>query len=106
MAFCCYKINHALKQNITQPSFIIGAASFVLFLLGIVLKGNSYVYGDKIILSAIGLGALHWIWSTVDVITSYDLNPDSKSFWLIIVMLIPPLGGMIYYMMKRKNVSV
>lgn len=89
-----------------HPSFIIGAISFVLFLLGIVLRGNGYVDGDKIILSAIVLGAVHWIWSIIDVITGYDLNPDSKSFWLIIVMLIPPLGGMIYYMMKRKNVSI
>lgn len=95
-----------LKKNMHHPSFIIGAISFVLFLLGIVLRGNGYVDGDKIILSAIVLGAVHWIWSIIDVITGYDLNPDSKSFWLIIVMLIPPLGGMIYYMMKRKNVSI
>jgi len=89
-----------------HPSFIIGAASFVVFLLGVVLRGNGYVHGDVVILSAIILGAIHWIWSIVDVITTYDLNPDSKSFWLILVMLIPPLGGMIYYMMKRKNVAI
>lgn len=89
-----------------HPSFIIGICSYVLFLLGVILRGNSYVIGDKIILSAIMLGAIHWIWSMVDVVTGYDLNPESKSFWLIMVMLIPPLGGMIYYMMKRKNVSM
>lgn len=96
----------ALKKNIRHPSFIIGATSFILFLLGIVLRGNGFVAGDKIVLSAIILGAIHWIWSIVDVITGYDLNPGSKSFWLILVMLIPPLGGMIYYLMKRKNVSM
>jgi len=96
----------ALKQNTRHPSFIIGAASFILFLLGIILRGNGYVVGDKIILSAILLGAIHWIWSVTDVVTRYDLNPGSKSFWLILVMLIPPLGGMIYYLMKRKNVSM
>ena len=96
----------ALKKNIRHPSFIIGAMSFVLFILGIVLRANNFVPGDKIILSAIVLGAIHWIWSLIDVITGYDLNSDSKSFWLIMVMLIPPLGGMIYYMMKRKNVSM
>ena len=104
--FVVIKLIMALKKNITHPAFIIGAASFVLFLLGIVLEANNYVYGDKIILSAIALGALHWIWSMTDVLTGFDLNPDSKSFWLIIVMLIPPMGGMIYYMMKRKNVSM
>jgi hypothetical protein len=95
-----------MKKNIGHPNFIIGAVSFLLFLLGIVLRGNGYVAGDKVILSAIILGAIHWIWAVVEVITGYDLNPASKSFWLILVMLIPPLGGMIYYMMKRKNVSI
>ena len=95
-----------LKKNMKHPSFIIGAISFVLFLLGIILRGNGYVAGDKVILTAIILGAVHWIWSIVDVVTGYDLNPASKSFWLILVMLIPPLGGMIYYMMRRKNVSM
>jgi len=96
----------ALKKNIRHPSFIIGATSFILFILCIVLRANNFVPGDKIILSAIVLGAIHWIWSLIDVITGYDLNSDSKSFWLIMVMLIPPLGGMIYYLMKRKNVSM
>lgn len=96
----------ALKKNMKHPSFIIGLTSFIVFLLGVILRGNNYVGGDKVILSAMMLGAIHWIWSIIDVITGYDLNPDSKSFWLIMVMLIPPLGGMIYYMMKRKNVSM
>jgi len=90
----------------THPSFLIGVGSFVLFILGIVLRANNYVFGDKIIFSAIVLGAIHWIWSMIDVITGYDLNPDSKSFWLIIVMLVPPMGGMIYYLMKRKNIRL
>ena len=96
----------ALKKNIKHPSFIIGATSFVLFIVGIVLRANNFIPGEKIIVSAIVLGAIHWMWSLLDVITGYDLNADSRSFWLIIVMLIPPLGGMIYYMMKRKNVSM
>ena len=96
----------ALKKNMGHPAFIIGAVSFVLFLFGVVLRGNNVVFGDKVILFAIVLGAIHWIWTVIEVITGYNLNPNSKSFWLILVMLIPPLGGMIYYMMKRKNVSM
>jgi len=104
--FIVVKIQMALKKNIRHPSFLIGLLSFIMFLLGIVLRGNNYVYGDKIILSAILLGAIHWIWSMVDVITGFDLDDGSKSFWLIMVMLIPPLGGMIFYLMKRKNVTM
>lgn len=96
----------AMKKNMKHPAFIIGALSFFLFLLGVILRGNNYVSGDKVILSAIILGAIHWIWTVIDVIRGYDLNPPSKSFWLIMVLLIPPLGGMIYYMMKRKNVRM
>ena len=96
----------ALKKNTRHPSFIIGAISFLIFLVGIVIRANGYVSGDRMILAAIILGAIHWIWSVVDVIGSYDLNPGSKSFWLILVLLVPPLGGMIYYMMKRKNVQL
>jgi hypothetical protein len=95
-----------LKKNIRHPSFIIGLLSFFLFLLGVILRGNDYVRGDMVILSAIILGGVHWIWSIVNVTTGYDLKPESKIFWLIVVMLIPPLGGMIYYMMKRKDVSI
>jgi hypothetical protein len=45
-------------------------------------------------------------WSMIEVIRGYDLKPESKIFWLIMLMLIPPVGGMVYYMMKRKNISM
>jgi hypothetical protein len=96
----------ALKKNMRHPSFIIGAVSLIIFLIGIVFRANSYAAGDWILLSSIILGAVHWIWSIVDVSTGYDLNPDSRTFWLIIVILIPPLGGLYYYIMKRKNISM
>jgi hypothetical protein len=106
MAFCCWENIMKLKKNIRHPNFIIGLLSFFLFLLGVVLRGNDYVKGNMVILSAIILGAVHWIWSIVNVVTGYDLKPGSKVFWLIVVMLIPPVGGMLYYMMERKNVSM
>jgi hypothetical protein len=95
-----------LKKNTRHPAFIIGGVSFVLFLLGVILRGNNYTIGNKVIFAAMVLGAIHWIWAIINVITGYDLNPESKSFWLILVMLIPPLGGMIYYMMRRKNMNM
>jgi hypothetical protein len=95
-----------LKKNIQHPAFIIGLISFILLIVGAGIRANSYSAGDWIFLSAVGLGAIHWIWAIIDVIKGYDLNPDSKTFWLILVILIPPMGGMLYYMMKRKNVSM
>lgn len=89
-----------------HPSFLIGAISFLLLLLGVVIKANSYRSGDYIILLSVVLGGIHWVWSIIDVFKTHDLNPDSKTFWLTIVILIPPLGGMFYYMMKRKNIQM
>lgn len=96
----------ALKENTTHPNFIIGAVSLLLFLVGIFIRGNGYAAGTVIVIIAISLGAIHWIWGIIDVSTKYNLNPNSKEFWLILVILIPPVGGMIYYLMKRKNVSI
>lgn len=96
----------ALEKNMKHPSFLIGLLSFVLFLLEVVLRGNGFVHGDIVILSAIVLGAIHWIWSLVDVITGYDLKPEIKTFWFILVLLVPLVGGMIYYLMRRKNIAM
>lgn len=101
-----FKNKMALEKNMKHPSFIIGAVSFIVFLMGIVFRANGYAAGDWILLSSVALGALHWIWTIVDVSTGYDLNPDSKIFWLILVLIVPPMGGMFYYMMKRKNMSM
>ncbi len=95
----------ALKKNTRYPNFILGAVSLLLFVIGVIIRAN-FAVGTTIVFIAVGLGAVHWIWGITDIITGYDLNPRSKTFWLIIVTLIPPLGGMIYYLMKRKNVSI
>ena len=104
--FVAVSIVMTFKKNITHPGFYIGLLSFILFVLGVVLRGNGYVKGDVVILSALVLGAVHWVWSIINVIKGYDLNPESKIFWLILVMLVPPVGGMLYYMMRRKNISM
>jgi len=96
----------ALKSNTRHPSFIIGALSFVLFLFGIGLRVNSYTAGDYVILSGILCGAIHWVWSVVDVFHNRLLLGESRIFWIVIVLLIPPLGGMLYYLMRRKNVQL
>lgn len=95
-----------MNKTSLHPNFILGAVSFILFLLGVVIKGSGYVAGNIIVLTAISIGAIHWIWGIKDVFSNSHLNSRSKSFWLIPVLLIPPLGGMIYYLMKHKNVRI
>ncbi|MFN2439649.1 MAG: PLDc N-terminal domain-containing protein [Chitinophagaceae bacterium] len=89
-----------------HPSFIIGAVSYVLLLLGVVMKSNSFRSGDYVIIASVVLGAIHWVWSIADVANSKHLDQRSRPFWLTMVVIIPPLGGMFYYMMKTKNVAM
>lgn len=90
----------------SHPSFIIGATSFLLLILGVVVKGNGFPIGNYVILSGIILGGIHWLWSSIDVFTNKSMNSESRMFWMILVMLIPPVGGMVYYMMRSKNIRL
>jgi hypothetical protein len=95
-----------LKKNIFHPSFIIGAFSFFLLISGVVFRKYDFPIGDYVILSGLLLGAVHWLWSSIDVFTNKELNSQSRMFWMIMVLLIPPVGGMMYYLMQSKNVRL
>lgn len=88
----------------SHPSFIIGAISFVLLIVGVLVKSNGFRSGDYIIIASTLLGFIHWIWSIIDVVKNKSLDGRSRPLWLTMVVIIPPLGGMFYYMMRRKNV--
>jgi hypothetical protein len=96
----------ALKSNTHHPSFIIGVLSFVLLICGIVLKGSGFKSGDYVDLAAVVFGGIHWVWSITDVLRNRQLTGDSRIFWIIVVMLVPPVGGMLYYLMKRKPLQI
>jgi hypothetical protein len=93
-----------LKKNVSHPNFITGAVSFVFLLLGVIVKGGGYRSGDYIIILSVLIGFIHWLWSIADVAKSKHLDERSRPFWLTLVVIIPPLGGMFYYMVKSKNV--
>jgi hypothetical protein len=95
-----------LKKNTHHPGFIIGLLSFILLLLGVVLRGNEVRFGQWLIIAALAFGGIHWIWSIIDVFTFKDFTPGSRIFWIVVVMLIPPVGGMLFYLMRTKNVSM
>jgi hypothetical protein len=96
----------AFRQNMKHPNFILGLVSFVLLILGVVVKGNGYRGGYYVITTSVIIGAIHWIWSIADVAKNNKLDPKSRPFWVTMVVIIPPLGGMFYYMMKSKNVMM
>ena len=95
-----------MKNDTSHPAFIIGAASYLVLLIGVVLKGNTIHWAYYVILSAFILGGIHWVWSIVDVFTNEDLKgTPSRPLWILVVIILAPLGGMLYYALKRKRVS-
>jgi hypothetical protein len=96
----------SIKENMRHPNFIVGAMSFIILLTGVVVKGNKYRIGDYMIMLSVALGGLHWMWSIIDVVKNHQINAKSRPFWIIVVLIIPPVGGMIYYMMREKNVRL
>jgi hypothetical protein len=94
----------AFKENMKHPNFIIGAMSFFLLLSGVVLKGNGFRAGVYMIIVSVVLGFIHWVWGITDVAKNQQLNSKSRPFWIVVVLIIPPIGGMFYYLMKTKNV--
>jgi tryptophan-rich sensory protein len=73
-------------------------------LSGVVLKGNGFRAGVYMIIVSVVLGFIHWVWGITDVAKNQQLNSKSRPFWIVVVLIIPPIGGMFYYLMKTKNV--
>ncbi|HVG12897.1 MAG TPA: PLDc N-terminal domain-containing protein [Flavisolibacter sp.] len=90
-------------KNMLHPLFLFGAASIILFFVGIFLKANASESGYIIMIIATVLGGIHWIWSIIDVLGRGDLKPFQKRFWLIAVIAAPVFGGMIFHIMHQKS---
>lgn len=90
-------------KNIRHPNFILGISSFFIFLIGIVLRSNSFQAGDYVIGAALLMGAIHWVWSITDVLKNYRIHSGSENriIWVILVIIVPPLGGILYYAMSK-----
>lgn len=54
----------------------------------------------------VGVGAVIWIWALVDVIRRQFTNPNDKTLWLIIVILLGWIGGIIYLIVGRKKGTI
>ncbi|HVK97170.1 MAG TPA: PLD nuclease N-terminal domain-containing protein [Flavisolibacter sp.] len=92
-------------KKTTHPNFILGIISLLLLFIGVGLKANGFRAGDYVLMGAIGIGAIHWIWSVVDVFKDYNKKKRTENkniLWVILVLIVPPVGGLFYYPMGRK----
>ena len=95
-------------RRIVHPNFIIGLVSYVTLLVGVLLHSDGFEAGYSLIVGAVVLGGLHWIGSIIDV----SRDPARKEedsiwyFWMAVVIMVPPIAGMMYYMFNNKKVTV
>jgi hypothetical protein len=89
--------------NRRHPNFILGLVAYLFVFIGIGLRANGYREGDYVIGFSALLGAIHWIWSIIDVLRDYKVNSASENriLWVILVIIIPPVGGLLYYAMSK-----
>ncbi|RYD98479.1 MAG: hypothetical protein EOP50_04915 [Sphingobacteriales bacterium] len=89
-----------MKQT-THPNFIIGIISLVLLFVGVGVYRSGSSTGTWIWILAAILGGIHWIWAISDVFRQQNLASQSRVLWGILVVAIPPIGGLLYYMMSK-----
>jgi hypothetical protein len=88
--------------NTKHPNFILGLVSLLLLIIGGVgLKGNGFTSAEYVLIGGFILGGIHWIWAIIDVFTHQQLRSQSRVLWAILVIAIPPIGGLLYYAMSK-----
>ena len=92
--------------NLRKPALIFAAIGLVLFFLGLYMLTMDPKTGYLIMYIGLGIGVIYWIWSVIDVLSTSDLKPYQKKFWLIIVLIIPAFGGLIYHVMHQRRKKI
>ena len=88
-------------KNMRHPNFILAIVSIVIMFIGIGLKANGYRAGDYVLIGAVAVGAIHYVWSIIDVANRTDMKAFQKRFWLLAVIAIPAFGSLIFYIMHQ-----
>ena len=47
------------------------------------------------------LGTIFWIWMIIDCIGNGSLTGTTKIVWLLVVILLPVLGSLLYFFLAR-----
>jgi len=92
--------------NLRKPALIFSLVGLILFFLGLYLLTEDQKTGTTLIYIGVGMAVIYWIWSVVDVLSTHDLKPFQKKFWLIIVFLVPAFGGALYHVMHQRRKKI
>lgn len=89
-------------KNLRHPAFITGilAVLFVIFAIG--TKSYGYRIGSYIFIAAALCAGITWVWGIFNVVGRADMKPFQKRFWLIIVVAVPFIGAMLFFILHQK----
>lgn len=90
-------------KEFRNPVFDLGIISVIIFMVGIFLLSSNTHYGTIVLFIGVGLGVIFTFINIVGIARTHTLKGEKKIFWLMIVVLVPVLGGFIYYIFTRKN---
>jgi apolipoprotein N-acyltransferase len=90
-------------RNTRHPNFILGLISFVLLFVGVGMWANGSAGSYYVWIAAFALGGIHWVWSVIDVLKDYKMKStqENRILWVILVCAIPPVGGILYYLLGK-----
>lgn len=92
--------------NIRHPNLILAFVAVIIGLIAIAFyTAHNNSVASILMIIAMMLGVVHWIWSIIDVAKTDTLKGSQKKFWLIAVIVIP-FGGTFYYLMHSKRNTI
>ncbi len=90
-------------KEFRNPVFDIGVFGVILFVAGVFILNTNPHYGYIVLFTGVGLGVIFSIINLIEVARSKKLKGQNKILWLMIVFLLPILGGFIYYIFSGSN---
>lgn len=90
-------------KEFRNPVFDTGVIGIILFVAGVFVLNTNQHYGYIVLFTGVGLGVIFSIINLIEVARSKKLKGQTKILWLMIVFLLPVLGGFIYYIFSGNN---
>ena len=86
-------------KPITRFNIVLAVISIILVIVGSALLGKSE-YGNYILYAGLFVGTVFSISSVIDVFRSKTVRSSRKIVWLIMVICVPVVGGLLYYVIE------
>jgi hypothetical protein len=90
-------------KEFRNPVFDIGILGAILFIVGVIILNTNRHYGYIVLITGLSLGVIFSLINLIEVARSKKLKGQTKVLWLVLVFLLPILGGFMYYIFSGSN---